>query len=471
VSWPGQKAVILWAAFSDAGFAATRAKRDGITGDGQEHFLNKCRDCPGLIFGPTGGVGELAHGIQAAFEGEALEVNVVGEGGLLHHRTDEVVGDEMHAQFAFDHVRRQAAQHIHVEVDFYLAEMEFDAPAPEVEIGEVRGGNGGIKERGDDRDALSAESRMGDGVADNSHEEALREESELFFRLGGSALRGAFPSHDHIEVFRFGKQGSESLADLFFRQAHEGIHAQSEQGGEGSEGTKPPIGDQQIATFQSTPELLEKLAFVRVPVAVSRLDKRSGEQAENAGKGHGRKAAARLLALALRPSGLVVRSVGHRDACAIHESDVASMPEFVLRDMTLHAVNKMGVDLVHHIEGNFRAGLAVGGGLWAHWGLLLAGEFSAREGHDLANRFAAGSVGRLNLVEKAPEHDIEGKDAPTAVVAEGRAREQCLGDVGAKSLAKLGKGAALGEIGKSLREGRNRRLAEKQGAESPEERC
>ena len=61
----------------------------GIAGDGQEHFLNEGGDWSGFVFGTACSVGELAHGIQAAFEGEALEVDVVGEGGLLHDATDD----------------------------------------------------------------------------------------------------------------------------------------------------------------------------------------------------------------------------------------------------------------------------------------------------------------------------------------------------------------------------------------------
>lgn len=74
------------------------------------------------------------------------------------------------------------------------------------------------------------------------------------------------------------------------------------------------------------------------------------------------------------------------------------MPERVMGDMALHAFDEVDVDLVDHIDGDFRARLAVSGGFWTHWRLLLAGEFSAREGHDLANRFAAGPVWRLNLI-------------------------------------------------------------------------
>ena len=166
--------VVFWAAFFDAGFASTGAMRIEIPGDGQQHFINHCGNGSGFVFGPGRGVGELAHSIQAAFEGDPVEIDIVGEGGFLHDTADEVVGDEMHSQFASDHLRAQATQHVHVEVNFDLAEMEFDAPETEVKIGEIGGGNGGIEECGYERDPLSAKAWAGDGVADDAHGNALR---------------------------------------------------------------------------------------------------------------------------------------------------------------------------------------------------------------------------------------------------------------------------------------------------------
>jgi len=210
---------------------------------------------------------------------------------------------------------------------------------------------------------------------------------------------------------------------------------------------------------------------VRVPVAVSRFEECPGEQAENAGQGHGRKTTARLLALALRPVGLVGRSVRQGEACAIDEFDVTPVPELVVGDMTLDAINQMGIDLIHHIKGDFRTGLTLGAGIGAHGGVILARESSAPQGHDLANRFAAGAVGRLDLIEKAPENDIQREDAP-AVVGAGRCSgEQGLRNVGSEGLAQQGKGGAFRELGKSLGERGNRGLSKEKGTEALEERC
>ena len=112
-----------------------------------------------------------------------------------------------------------------------------------------------------------------------------------------------------------------------------------------------------------------------------------------------------------------------------------------------------------------------GAGIGTHGGAFGFGKFAAHQGHDLANRFAAGSVGCLDLVEKTPECHLQGEDAPAAVLALACAREQRLWDVGAENLAELGKGGAFRELRESLREGRDRRLAEKQGAEGLKEWC
>jgi hypothetical protein len=136
----------------------------GVAGDGQQHFIHYRGDGPGLVFGALGGVGELAHGIKASFEGKAVEIGIVSQSGFLHDAPNQVIGHEVHSQFAFDHVRGQASQHVHVQEDFDLAKMEFDPPAAEVEGGKVRRHYFGIEHRGDQGHYLGAEARLRDGV-------------------------------------------------------------------------------------------------------------------------------------------------------------------------------------------------------------------------------------------------------------------------------------------------------------------
>lgn len=46
----------------------------------------------------------MMEGVQTAFEGDADEVSIVDKHGFLHDAADQVVGNEVHAQFALDHM-------------------------------------------------------------------------------------------------------------------------------------------------------------------------------------------------------------------------------------------------------------------------------------------------------------------------------------------------------------------------------
>jgi hypothetical protein len=222
--------------------------------------------------------------------------------------------------------------------------------------------------------------------------------------------------------------------------------------GEGSEGAKPPVGDQQIALFQDMPETLEEHGFVSAAPARGRFDERACAKAEDGDHVHRGKTAARLLARALRPAGLIGRGVGHGNTGAVHQLDGAPVPECAGGDVPLHALDQVGADIVDHLKRDFRASLAVGAAVRAQSPDLLARGFAAQEGHDLANRFAAGTRGGLHLIQKGPEDHVEGKDALAAIVTRGVRGEQGVRDTGAKKLPKLGNGVALGELGKSLLE-------------------
>lgn len=98
-----------------------------IAGDGEEHLLNQGREGSRFVFGSGGGVSKLANGIQAAFEGEAFEIHIMGQGSFLHDAANEVAGNKVHMEFAFDHVRSQASQDVHIEKSFNFAKMKFNA--------------------------------------------------------------------------------------------------------------------------------------------------------------------------------------------------------------------------------------------------------------------------------------------------------------------------------------------------------
>lgn len=464
------ESVIFWTTFSDAGLAAAGTIWDEIGGDDPKHFVNHCGDGSRFVFGSVKGICKLAQSVQTAFEGDASQIDVVGERGFLHDAPNEVVGYDVHGEFAFDHRRRFTTQYVHIKMDFNLAETKFDAPTSEVEFGEVGGRNVSVEQGGHQRHALGAKATFGDAIAHNAHGEAFGQKVEL----GGSHCAGtfcrAFPRDDHVKVCGFGELGADGFAHLIFRQTHEAVHFAGQQAGNGSEGAKPPVGDGQIARFQGIPDALKKPGFVAVAVAGSTLEQSTRVQAENANQIHQGKTTAGLLAFALRPTGLIGFCVRHGDAGAVDEAGVVAVPERIRGDMSLQTIDKVVVDLIHYLQSNFGASLAVGAGIQSLEGTLLAGKRAAHAGHDFENSFAAGGVRRLHLIQKTPENHIK-RENTIAAVAAGRALvEQSLGNVGTKDLAELGQGTAFGELGKSFREGRDRRLAEKQRSKCPEKR-
>ena len=156
--------VVLWAAFFDAGFTSSLAKWSEIARDGQQHVIYHGGVCFWFLLHTAHCMGELAQGIKATFKGNALQIHIVGECGLLHHASDEVAGNKVHPQFAFDHVRGSASQDIHLEMGFDLAEVEFDAPALPLKSGKILGGDGCIGEGCNECHALGSKPLVGNAV-------------------------------------------------------------------------------------------------------------------------------------------------------------------------------------------------------------------------------------------------------------------------------------------------------------------
>jgi hypothetical protein len=125
------------------------------------------------------------------------------------------------------------------------------------------------------------------------------------------------------------------------------------------------------------------------------------------------------------------------------------MPEIPLWDMLLHSINEMCVDLIQHVEREFVAGLAIGAGGFADRRAFSACRFASQEGREAANRLATGAIGRLNLMEKSPENDIQGKNATASLESKCVLRKQVNWNVGAKNLAEMGKRTSLRELVKS----------------------
>jgi len=216
---------------------------------------------------------------------------------------------------------------------------------------------------------------------------------------------------------------------------------------------------------QDIPQAAEECCFMAMAVTCGGLDEGTREQAENADKAHGRKAAAGFLALALGPACLVGRGVGHGDAGAVDNLDPATMPELVGGDVRLQALSEVIMNLVQSIQGEFGARLTIGAGVRTHNSLLVRREFAAPISHHFANRFAAGTVWGMHLIQKAPKDHLQRKDASAAVGSPGIRAQERLGNGESKEIAKLGEGPAGRELGERLCHGAGRWLPEKQGSE------
>jgi hypothetical protein len=68
----------------------------------------------------------MMEAVQRAFEGNSLQVDIVGYGGSLHQGANEIVSDPMHRQLFENHLGGEAAQDIHAQHRFDLSEVQFD---------------------------------------------------------------------------------------------------------------------------------------------------------------------------------------------------------------------------------------------------------------------------------------------------------------------------------------------------------
>src|SRR5271163_4098512 len=81
---------------------------------------------------------------------------------------DEIIGDSMEPEFAFDYLRGEAPQVVHGQGSFDLAVMQFDLPAPSIELSNGRVWIGcGVEQRGGDDDVSYPEAT---GVHRKAHQ-------------------------------------------------------------------------------------------------------------------------------------------------------------------------------------------------------------------------------------------------------------------------------------------------------------
>jgi hypothetical protein len=122
----GEELVRLGASFSCLRFGAERARWEGVPGDDSQHFVVELAPAAGLAAGGVDRVGEVAHGVQGAFEAQLTKLDMVALRGLLHDEADELAADGIHAQFPFDHRGAFAAKHCGAHGGFDLPVAQFD---------------------------------------------------------------------------------------------------------------------------------------------------------------------------------------------------------------------------------------------------------------------------------------------------------------------------------------------------------
>ena len=98
-----EELVGFWPAFDDPRFDSARAERKNIFCDERQHGVVNvfCHARSGFWIGKEWG--GIDQEIQGAFEAELPEVELVFFGALPDQMADEIVGDEEHEDFFFDH--------------------------------------------------------------------------------------------------------------------------------------------------------------------------------------------------------------------------------------------------------------------------------------------------------------------------------------------------------------------------------
>ena len=96
--------IVSWATFSSARFAAFGAPRDQIGGDRAKQSIEELGVFARLAVGGIDGICVMMEAVQRAFEGNSLQVDIVGYGGSLHQGPNEIVSDPMHRQLFENHL-------------------------------------------------------------------------------------------------------------------------------------------------------------------------------------------------------------------------------------------------------------------------------------------------------------------------------------------------------------------------------
>jgi hypothetical protein len=238
------------------------------------------------------------EGVQRAFETETRGVCVVKAGGAEHEGTNEVIGDEVHPEFAADHGGGLAAKDIGAEGGLDVAKEEFGAPASKVEVGE--GGFGvalGIQEGGRQADRAGAETGSADADFEFAHEEGVREGPEQGRGDSCGTAKGFCPWDDMVAE-------TQSLAgvELGFAslvKAEDGVHLSPVKPCDVQEAAEGAVAQGHIVRAKESPQATQEGRLVNVKGGSNGRENRAGGQGKEHDDPHDGEAASGLLALRL----------------------------------------------------------------------------------------------------------------------------------------------------------------------------
>ena len=416
----------------------------------------------------AGGVekrGPVAEGVERAFEAEALEGFVVADGGRLHEVADDVVGDGVHEEFAGDHVGGEAAEDFHAEEGFEFAEVEFDAPALEVEFAEGLGGvELGVEEGGCDEAVGSAEAFGDELDFYDADGEGLGCFGVFFFGDAFGELCGFGPGLEAVVGAEFFPLAEVDLAGLV--ESDDAVDAEFLELGNGVVGAEASVGEEDVALIKKLPQAAEEGDFVEVEIAFGEVKEGAAGQREESDEAQEREAAAGLLGGGLGVFFLVFESIWHGEGCAVNDLDMAAFPKGVLRCVGFAAVGDVAGDGGEGFLGEFGAGFAVGGGLR---GRVYGGIGCGVPSQSTADDLSAGGVWGEDLGEEGPEEDGKAVDAAAAEVAFFHGGKEFVGNgIGAGGL-EVAEGVGGFEFVEGFFLLGFGRAAEEQGAESGKE--
>ena len=420
----GEEVVVFGAAFFGSGFGSVGAFGEFVHGDEVEHFQEEAAlFAGGFACGVEDG-GPVAEGVEGAFEADAGEWLVVLQGGGLHDVADDIVGDEVHVEFACDHVGGAAAEDFHAEEGFEFAEVQLDGPALVVEFAEgFEGVELGVEEGGGDEAACGAETFGGELDFHDSDGEGVGEGGELFFAEACGWGGGFGPGLELVVGAEFFAFGDVELAPLV--ESYDAVDAAILEFRDGVIGAKASIGEEDVVFFQEVPQAAEEEAFVDVGAVFGPLEEGAAGEGEEADEAQEGEAAAGFLGGGLGVLLLVEGSVWHGDGCAVDDFDVAAFPEGVAGGVAFASLGDVVGDGGEGFFGKFGAGIAVGDGLWGGVGVGFGGGVP---GLDAADDFAAGGSGGEDLGEEGPEDNRQAVNALAAVGALGGGGEKFVGN-------------------------------------------